>query len=311
MPIQGFWSDASSAVQSFVSDLASLPARVKSRLRDVSPSGSLFDYMTSSRGLVDDIVKGTVPQARIVEFARSLRQSQDTLDLMYQRVQAYKANPLAAQAAGVNVAALERVQQELYGAYTYMDFWGQVIPSVRVELKKAGVRAADFQNAKANSSLIRAYAKVAGIDSDLARYKAEGALAGLGALPVAAILAIAAAAIAVSWAAYASIDALALTWRNSQDKEQQSKLVACVAAGGPAAAECGRVLDKALKASVDRERDRPSSGLGSLTGLIVAAGAVALGVIFLPTLLEASKTGAARLKSARGVNGLSRRRRSR
>jgi hypothetical protein len=247
-----------------------------------------------------------------VQFAQNLRQSQDTLDLMYRRVQAYKANPLAAQAAGVNVQALERVQQELYGAYTYMDFWGQVIPSVRVELKKAGVRAADFANAKANSPLIRAYAKVAGIDSDLARYKSEGALAALGLAP-AAIFAIAAAAIAIAWAGYSTVSELALTWRNSQDKEQQAKLVDCVAAGGPAAAECGRALDRAMTSAERRERENREGkgGLGSLTGLIVAAGAVALGVIFLPTLLEAGKTGAARLKASRGVNGLSRRRRSR
>lgn len=302
MYMNGWISDTWDSIKSFASDFATFPAKVQGRLRNVSPDGSLYDYVTSSKGLVSDVLRGAgFKGARLKEFADQMKQTQDTLDLMYSRVQTYKKYPAAAAAANVNVAALQKTQQEGYVRFQYMNFWGQMVPYIHVALKSAGVRPADYVNANDNSPLVRSFSFWSGIDKDFQKYKDSGQLAGLGLAP-AAIAAIAVAAIALGWIAFEAWRQLALTWRNAQDKEAQKPLVDCVAAGGPNAEQCANALREMGVQATQRERDdRKGTGdlFGDLQGILIGVAVIGAGIIFLPTLLEAGKTGAKAIRERR------------
>lgn len=321
--INGWFSDTWDKVKSYTSDFLTFADKAKSQLKPTSPEGSLYNYITSSKGLLTDVLRGAgFKDNRLREFVTQMKQTQDTLDLMYSRVQMYKRYPAAAAAAKVNVAALEQTQQEGYVRFQYMNFWGRMVPYIHDALKAAGVRPADYVNANDNSPLVRSFSFWAGIDANYQQYKTDGKLAGLGfALPAGltagGLAAIAAAAIALGWLAFEAWRQLALTWRNSQDKEAEQPLVACVAAGGTAAAECAAALKEMGLRAGEREkgdRDRDGSIFGDLKGIVIGVAVIGLGIAFLPTLLEAGKSGAKAIRERRerpAMAGLSMRPRTR
>lgn len=302
MAMHGWATDLWNKVKDIAGDFANFPVKAKERLRDVSPNGSLYDYITSSKGLVEDVLMGSgFKKERLAEFARQMRETQDTLDLMYNRVQTYRKYPAAARAAGVDVEALAKVQEEGYSRFQYMNFWAQVVPYIHDALKAAGVRPADYRNASENSPLIVAFAYWSGIDENIQKYRDAGQLRGLG-MPVAGIAAICVAAIAFAYFGFEAWRQIALTWRNGQDKGSMKPLVECVAKGGEAAKECAGALKEMGQENLMREKQDREGGentLGDLKNILMWGAVIGAGLIFLPTLLEAGKSGAKAIRERR------------
>lgn len=291
-----------------------------STLPQTDPNTSLFAYITSGRGLTQDVLQGVGMKGdRLAEFVQKMATTQADLDLLYNRIQTYKKYPdVARNVLAINVPSLEAFHQDGYIKFQKVLFWAQMVPYIHDALKKAGVRAADYVTAVENDTLIRAFSYWAGVDDNYQTYRDNGQLRGLGfqvSIPV--LVAIAVVSIAVVYAAMNAWTDLMATWRATEDQKLKGPLIDCVQKGGANASACQATLTDLGVQEQKREdaiKQSKPDPLAGITGLLMAGGAIALGVIFLPTLLEGAKSGAAAIRARRestAVAGLYGRRRYR